>query len=148
MNVATAEPVPSHLTLSMRLCHELGDAQSTLRATAQRSGSAVMVYAGGEVDACNERTWRHLLGEAAAAAAPPGPLVIDTSGVDFMACCAFAVLADEADRCHRRGVDLRLVSRQPVVTRIVETCRLSGLLPVHPTVDSALSAATAGFPGW
>jgi anti-anti-sigma factor len=148
MSLATAEPLPSHLMLSTRLCHELGDAHSTLRATAQHNGSAVMVYAGGEIDACNERTWRRLLGEAAAAAAPPGPLVIDTSGVDFMACCAFAALADEADRCRRRGVDLRLVSRQPAVARIVATCGLSHLLAVHPTVDSAASAATAGSPGW
>ncbi|HYB38219.1 MAG TPA: anti-sigma factor antagonist [Mycobacterium sp.] len=148
MNLATAEPVPSHLMLSTRLISELGDSHSTLRATTQRDGSAVMVYAGGEIDAWNEGTWRHLLCEAAAAAAPPGPLVIDTNGVDFMGCCAFAVLADESYRCRRRGVDLRLVSRQPVVSRVIGTCGLSGLLPVHPTVDSALSAAAAGSPGW
>lgn len=142
MNLATAELLPSHLMLSTRLISELGDAHSTLRATTQRNGSAVLVHAGGEIDACNEGTWRRLLDEAAAAAAPPGPLVIDTSGVDFMGCCAFAALADEAYRCRRRGVDLRLVSRQPVVARVVGACGMSGLLPVHPTVDSALSAAT------
>jgi anti-anti-sigma factor len=143
MNLATAELLPSHLMLSTRLISELGDAHSTLRATAQRNGSAVMVHAGGEIDACNEGTWRRLLDEAAGAAAPPGPLIIDTSGVDFMACCAFAVLANEAYRCRGRGVDLRLVSRQPAVARVVGACGLSDLLPVHPTVDSALSAATA-----
>ncbi|MBS4727123.1 anti-sigma factor antagonist [Mycobacterium sp. SM1] len=145
MDLATAELFPSHLMLSTRLTTELGAARSTLRATTERSGSAVAVHAGGEIDACNEGTWRRLLDEAATAAVPPGPFVIDTSGVEFMGCCAFAALADVAYRCRRRGVDLRLVSRQPIVARVVRTCGLSDLLPVHPTMDSALSAAT-GLP--
>jgi hypothetical protein len=33
------------------------------------------------------------------------------------------------------------VSCAPIVTRIVDTCGLSGVLPIYPTVDSALSAA-------
>ncbi|MDI3314070.1 MAG: anti-sigma factor antagonist [Mycobacterium sp.] len=142
MDLATAEFFPGHLMLSTRLTSELGDAHSTLRATTERNGSAVMVHAGGEIDACNEGTWRRLLDEAVTAAVPPGPFVIDTSGVDFMGCCAFAVLADVAYRCRRRGVDLRMVSRQPIVARVVKACGLSDLLPVHATVDSALSAAT------
>ena len=31
----------------------------------------------------------------------PGPFVVDVTGLDFMGCCAFAVLADEAQRCQR-----------------------------------------------
>jgi anti-anti-sigma factor len=140
MNMPIAERSSGHVMLSTRLISELGDAHSTLRATTQRNGSAVMVYAGGEIDACNESTWRRLLAEASAAVTTPGPLVIDTNGVDFMACCAFAVLADEADRCLRRGIDLRLVSREPIVPRIVAACGLSEMLPVYPSMDAALSA--------
>ena len=143
MNLSTAEPLPSslhHLTLSTRLVAELGDMHSTLRATTQRSGSAVVIYAGGEIDACNESTWRRLQGEAAAAVSPPGPLVIDTNGLDFMGCCAFAVLADEAKQCHGRGIELRLVTLQPVVARTVAACGLTGLLPIDQSVDAALSA--------
>lgn len=144
MTLATADTFsshPNHLTLSTRLLRELGNIRSKLRATTQRSGSAVMVYAGGEIDACNEDTWRHLLLEAAAAVTPPGILVIDTNGIDFMGCCAFAVLADEVELCRRRGVELRLASCQPVVSRIVEACGLSDVLPVFPTVDFALTVA-------
>ena len=57
-----------------------------------------------------------------------------------MGCCAFAALADEAERCGRRGVDLRLVSGQPVVARIVDACGLGGVLPIYLTADSALAA--------
>ena len=129
------------MLLSARLISELGDPHSTLRAITQRSGSAVIIRAGGEIDGANEHTWLQLVSEAAAVAIPPGPFIIDVTAVDFMGCCAFAVLADEVKRCQRRGVALRLVSCHPGIARIVEACGLDGVLPVHPTADSALSAA-------
>ncbi|OBH86916.1 anti-sigma factor antagonist [Mycobacterium scrofulaceum] len=142
MSSAIAEPMTTtHLMLSTKLVYELGDPNSTLRATADRSGPAVLIYAGGEIDACNEHTWRQLVSEVAGIVAAPGPLVVDVTGLDFMGCCAFAVLADEAKRCKDRGVELRLVSREPIVTRIVDACGLSALLPIYPTADSALAAA-------
>jgi len=131
----------SRLKLSTKLVYELGDPHSTLRATTDRSGSAVLIYAGGEVDACNENTWRHLVSEAANGITAPGPFVVDVTGLEFMGCCAFAVLADEAKGCRDRGIELRLVSREPIVARIVDACGLSGVLPIYPTVDSALAGA-------
>ena len=136
------------LSLSMRLVYELGDPHSTLRATTDRSGPAVLIHAGGEIDACNEHTWRQLLDEAAAVVTAPGPFVVDVSGLDFMGCCAFAALADEAERCRDRGVELLLVSHQPIVARIVKACGLSRVLPVYPTVDAALASSTAGALCW
>jgi anti-anti-sigma factor len=136
---AIAEPSFNHLMLSSRLVSALAQARSTLRTTTERIGQAVIVSAGGELDASNEAIWRRLLSEAAAAAGPPGPLVVDTNGLDFMGCCAYAALGEEADRCRRRGVEMRLVSSQPVVSRIVAACGLSELLPVDDNVDAALS---------
>jgi anti-anti-sigma factor len=138
-NFAIAEPSCNHLMLSSRLISELAQARSTLRMTTERSGMAVIVSAGGELDASNEATWRRLLREAAAAAGPPGPLVVDTSGLDFMGCCAYATLAEEAERCQQRGVQVRLVGNQPIVARIVAACGLGELLPVDDSVDTALS---------
>jgi anti-anti-sigma factor len=136
---AIADPSFNHLALSSRLISELAQASNTLRMTTERSGLAVIVSAGGELDASNEATWRRLLSEAAAAAGPPGPLVVDASGLDFMGCCAYAALAEEAKRCQQHGVQLRLVSNQPVVSRVVAACGLSELLPVDVSVDAALS---------
>src|SRR5262245_38735691 len=144
MNRATTESFLSPVTLSAQLLAELGDPRSTLRAAVQRSGQAVIIAAGGEVDASNEHTWRRLVGEAAAVASRPGLFIVDVSGLDFMACCAFAVLADEAERCRPRGVELRLVSCDSSIARLVEAGNLSRVLPLHPTTDSAL--ATAGPP--
>ena len=142
MSPVVAEPISRpHLMLSTRLVYELGDPHSTLRATTDRCGAAVIINAGGEIDACNEHTWRHLVSEAASVVTLPGPFVIDVTGLDFMGGCAFAVLADEAERCHRRGIELRLVSRQPIVARVVDACGLGGLLPIYPTPDSALAMA-------
>jgi anti-anti-sigma factor len=135
-----ADPSFHPLMLSSRLISELSQARSTLRATTERTGSAVIVNAGGELDASNDATWRRLLREASAAAGPPGPLVIDTSGLDFMGCCAYAALGEEAQRAQARGVEMRLVSNQPVVARVVRACGLSELLPVDSSVDAALSA--------
>ncbi len=137
---AIAEPSFNHPMLSSRLISELSRARSTLRATTERNGPVVIVSAGGELDASNEGVWRRLLNEAAAAASAPGPLVVDTSGLDFMACCAYAALGEEAERCRRRGIDMRLVSNQRAVSRIVAACGLSELLPVDHSVDAALSA--------
>ena len=142
MSTVIAEQAPNpHVTLSTRLVYELGDPHSTLRATTDRSGAAVIISAGGEIDACNERTWRHLVSEAASVVTPPGPFVVDVTGLDFMGCCAFAVLTNEARRCKERGIELRLVSTDPLVTRIVDACGLNRVLPIYPTTDAALATA-------
>jgi anti-anti-sigma factor len=133
----------AQVMLSTRLIRELGDPHSTLRATAQRSGPAVIVCAGGEIDAANEQTWLQLVTEASAVATPPGPFIVDVNGVEFMGCCAFEVLVDEAQRCHCRGIALRLVSSNAGVVRIVEACGLDSVLPVHSTTDAALAEAVA-----
>lgn len=140
MSLVIAESFSTRLTLSTRLVYELGDPRSTLRATTDRSGDAVIIHAGGEIDACNEHTWQQLVSEAAAGITVPGPFVVDVNDVDFMGCCAFAVLADEADRCRRRGIELRVVSGHAIVRRIVDACGLTDLLPIFETVDEALSA--------
>jgi anti-anti-sigma factor len=142
MSVAV-QPFPIPLTLSANLVSALNNPRGVLRTVAERDGTIVTVYAGGEVDAANEHSWHQLLREAAAATPPPGPLVIDTDGLDFMGCCAFTALAKEADRCHSRGIRMCLVSRQPLVRRIITASGLGSRLPVYPDADTALSAAAA-----
>lgn len=144
MGLITTEPRSSPHPLSPRLVHELGDPHSTLRATTDGSGAALLIHAGGEIDGRNEHLWRQLVTEAAAGVTAPGPLIVDVTGLDFMGCCAFAALADEAQRCRCRGIDLRLVSHQPIVARIAEAGGLSRVLPIYPTVHTALGKGTAG----
>jgi anti-anti-sigma factor len=138
MSVTAAEPLTSHLALSPQLVSDLAGGRSMLRAVAERVDSATVIRAGGEVDAYNEDFWQRLISEAAAVVPPLGLLVVDVSGLDFVGCCAFQVLAREADRCRARGVEIRLVSRQQTVIRAVKACGFAGILPIHPDVDSAL----------
>src|ERR1700744_4166017 len=139
---AIADPSFHPLMLSSRLISELAQARSTLRATTERCDLAVIVSAGGELDASNDAVWRRLLSEAAAAPGPPGPLVVDISGLDFMGCCAFSALGEEAELCRDRGVEMRLVSTQPVVSRILTACGLSEALHVDDSVEAARSTCT------
>lgn len=71
-------------------------------------------------------------------ASAPGPFVIDVRAIDFMGTCAYLALANEAVRCGRRGVELRLVSNQPVVARTIAACGLGRLLPLYASLDTAL----------
>ena len=137
---AAIATLPAHPLLSASLVAQMGGAGDTLQATIERSGSAVLLYAGGEVDAANESIWRRLLGEAATATAAPGPLLIDTNGLDFMAGCAYAALAEQADRCRIQGINLCLVSAQRIVARVVGVMKLDRQVPLYHNVDAALMA--------
>jgi anti-anti-sigma factor len=134
MSVAV-QPSTTPITFSAKHVSVLKRSRSALRAHVQRIGALVTVYPGGEVDAANKEQWEQLLGEAAAATPSPGLLVIHTDGLDFMACCAFTALADEADSCHSRGIGMCLVSSQPIVRRIVTVTGLGSQLPVYPNAD-------------
>ena len=137
---AAIATLPAHPLLSASLVAEMGGAGNTLHATIQRSGSAVLLYAGGEVDASNESIWRRLLGEAATATAAPGPLLIDTNGLDFMAGCAYAALAELADQCRIQGIKVCLVSAQRIAARVVGVMKLDTQVPLYHDVDAALMA--------
>jgi len=114
-----------------------------LRITTERNGSSLILRAGGEVDAANEVMWRRVLSQAAAATSEPGPLVVDVNGLDFMGCCAYAALADEADRSRRRGIEVCLVSQKAITRRIIAAGALGSRLRVYPDVGTAVSIAHA-----
>lgn len=100
---------------STRPSSQPSDLHSGLRAVTECTGSAVVVHVGGDIDASNEVAWQRLVSKSAAIAIAPGPFVIDIRDLDFMGSCAYAVWAQESVRCRRRGVNMRLVSNQPIV---------------------------------
>ena len=130
---------PSHY-LSDSLSYALNTAGSRLRVTIEPIGAAVLLCASGEVDACNVAIWRWLLCEAAGVAAAPGPLLVETSGLDFIGCCAYPVLVEQSEICRRRGFRLCLVSNQAIVARVLAAARLDTELPYYRNVQEALDA--------
>jgi len=128
-------------TLSVGSSTPLHGGRPELRASSVRDGSTVIVTVGGELDATNAESWSYLLRKMASAATAPGPFVVDVRNLQFMARCAFDILAREAQRCRRRGFNLCLVSDRPVMARAVAACGLRPVLPIFPTVEAALSRA-------
>lgn len=124
---------------SSRLSSQHNDPGSGLRAVTECTGSAVVVQVGGVIDASNKTAWQRLVSENGAIAIAPGPLVVDIREVDFLGSGAYAVLAQESARCRSRGVNLRLVTSQPIVARTIAACGLRGLLPIYATVETALA---------
>lgn len=124
---------------STRPSSQPSDLHSGLRAVTECTGSAVVVHVGGDIDASNEVAWQRLVSKSAAIAIAPGPFVIDIRDLDFMGSCAYAVLAQESVRCRRRGVNMRLVSNQPIVARTIAACGLRQLIPLYATVETALA---------
>lgn len=122
-------------------------AEEELHVLVERRGSALLVHAGGSVDASNIAVWRRLVAEAAEVATAPGPLIIDTSGLEFMGICAFAVLVDESARCRRRGIRLHLVSDQQLTARVVDAAGIDTELSFAQTVDDVLGDAPRDDPG-
>ncbi|WP_216893880.1 anti-sigma factor antagonist [Nocardia alni] len=116
-------------------------AADRLSATTDRRGTAVVLRPRGEIDAYTLQIWQRLIRQASAAAEPPGPIVLDTTGIEFMSCTALGVLADEADRCRRHGIALHLAGDQPAIVRLITVAGLSEKLPSYSGVDSALIAA-------
>ncbi|GAB3033066.1 anti-sigma factor antagonist [Mycobacterium bourgelatii] len=129
---------------SARLSSHVSEPHSGLRAVTECTGSAVVVQVGGDIDASNENVWRRLVSRSAAIAIAPGPFIIDLRELEFMGSCAYAVLAQEAVRCRRRGVSLRLVAGQPIVARTIAACGLRRILPLYSSVENALSVAPHG----
>lgn len=124
--------------LSECLASAINHSGSMLRATVERSSTVMLLRVGGEIDAANRDAWQCLVDEVAAATTAPGLLVVDTSGMDFMASVAFRVLIEQSARCRVRGITLCLVSNQPIVARIMGAAWAGVELPFYQSVDAAL----------
>ncbi len=116
-------------------------AADRLSATTDRRGTAVILRPRGEIDAYTLRIWQQLIRQASAAAEPPGPVVLDTTGIEFMSCTALGVLADEADRCRSQGIVVHLTVDQPAIVRLITIAGLGEKLPSYSSVDTALVTA-------
>jgi anti-sigma B factor antagonist len=89
------------------------------------------------VDMHSEGRLRDALTEAGAV--PGGRVVVDLSGVEFMASAGVHVLLDVAGQFEQAGGTLVLVSPRPMVARVLSLTRADELIPTAATVDEALA---------
>jgi len=121
-----------------RLLRQLGAPSNTMRGFVERDDSAVIVHVHGEVDACNESTWRRLLGEAASAAAPGAALIVDLTGLKYVSCSALEALIRQSHWCRRYDVQIRLVTEQSVIRKVIRASVPADAMPIFPSIDVAL----------
>jgi anti-anti-sigma factor len=70
---------------------------------------------------------------------PVRQLVLDLSGVEFMASAGVHVLLEMSAQLEAAGGSLRLARVHPMVARVLSLTRADELVPVLPTVDEALA---------
>ncbi|MFD6108226.1 STAS domain-containing protein [Nocardia salmonicida] len=123
---------------------EPADLCDRLHADLDLRDDAAILHVCGEADAYTQSRWRRILDIAITAAADSGHLVVDLSSTQFIGCRPILDLADRAQQGLTRGVQVSVLNPFPnVVDRVVTVAGLTEWLPVHETMDQALSAAPA-----
>jgi anti-sigma B factor antagonist len=107
----------------------------------ESAGEAAVVAVTGEIDALTVGRLREALDAGLAKASSP-KVVLDLSGVSFLASSGLAALVEGATDLSKRGGWLRVVAgSQRAVVRALEVTGLDGMLPNYPSVPDALGAA-------
>jgi anti-anti-sigma factor len=70
-------------------------------------------------------------------------LVVDLSGVSFMASMGLRTLMMAARSLGELGGRMTLAGPNPIVAKVLDTSGIADLIGVHPTVDAALAALKA-----
>ena len=97
-------------------------------------GTAVLVVQG-EIDTLTAPAFASATSDLVAA--PDEALVIDLTGVRFLASSGLAVLIQAAHRAEQRGARLRLVVATRAVRRPLEITGTDQLFDLHPDVSAA-----------
>lgn len=114
-------------------------------AMSQPRPGAVLLAVGGEIDTLTAPDLEAGLNAALDAGhdEPVAGIVVDLSGVTFLASSGLAVLIRGAHRATEQGRRLHLVAATRVVTRPLQVTGADALFDTHPDVDSALAVAAS-----
>ncbi|WP_318306338.1 STAS domain-containing protein [Amycolatopsis solani] len=111
--------------------------QDLVRVTPERTGDAVVLTVSGEIDLLSASVLSNAITEALAD--PPGLLVLDLSGVSFLASIGITALL-EARHGAGHGTRVRVVAPEgSVVARTLQLTGLREALGVTTTRDAALA---------
>jgi anti-sigma B factor antagonist len=100
-------------------------------------GQAAVVSVTGDIDMHSQARLRDVLTEAVTA--PVRRVVLDLSGVEFMASAGVHVLLDVAGQCEAAGGTLVVAGACSMVARIMSLTKADELVPMVATVDEALA---------
>lgn len=106
------------------------------------AGTAVVVRAVGEVDTATAPVLAAALRAGCGAARSPEPLVVDLTGLRFLAAAGLTPLVTTLLRCNERRVPLRVVAVRRNVLRPLRLTRLDALFDITPSLAEALGPGT------
>jgi anti-sigma B factor antagonist len=111
-----------------------------LQVQRRTTDEAIVVQVVGELDLVTNPRLVDELSAAREQVAPPGPLVVDLTGVTFMASVGLGTLVEHSRLCRDADVELRVVAGNRTVLRAISLTGLDELLSVLTTLSEALAA--------
>jgi len=106
--------------------------RTPLRVEQVVEGRSVLVRVAGELDTGTAGTLSATLLDAERAVSPPAPVVVDLTGVSFLAAAGLSVLVDHHERCAALGSALLIVPGSKAVRRAMAATGLHARLALIP----------------
>ncbi len=100
---------------------------------------AVVLLVRGEIDMGTAPILGGRLADALAAGNPGVPVLVDLTGVGFLASAGLALLVEYHTRCKDQGRSLRVLTDGGPVLRAIQISSLDHLLEIHPSIADALA---------
>ncbi|MFS8104580.1 anti-sigma factor antagonist [Lentzea alba] len=114
------------------------------RTTSETVGPAVVVHVAGELDDVTAEELSGRLDDALRSVAPPAPVVVDLTDLDFLGACGIGLLLDCQDRCLRRGSALVVVANAATVLRPLQVLELTDVLGVRSSLPELTPPEVSG----
>jgi anti-sigma B factor antagonist len=114
----------------------LDDKSSQLTLAERHDGDAIVLSAEGIVDVAAAPTLTDQI--RAILRQRPAVLVIDFTGVDFLATAGMSVLMEAHRKCEELNISFRVVAQGPVTVKSMQLLGIDDLLAIYPTVPTAL----------
>jgi anti-sigma B factor antagonist len=102
---------------------------------------AVIVRAGGELDAFTVDQLAEHLQAAEDEVTPPAPVLLDLTGITYLSSAGVATLVTHARRCAELRSRLGVVADQPAVLRPITLTGADDIVDVARTVEDAMNAS-------
>jgi anti-sigma B factor antagonist len=102
---------------------------------------SMVVFAVGEIDLATSPTMREVLGEAVESRRH---LIVDLSAVSFLDSTGLGVLIRAQKQISATHKSMSLVGPTGMVAKVLRLTRIDEAIPVHPNLDTALGATSAG----
>jgi len=116
-----------------------GTSTDLLSVSQDRRGGAVIVRFTGEIDLSSVPSVRAAVTAALADATPPDLIVLDLTGVGFLASAGLAELQLARQLTADQHIPLRIVATSRVVLRPLEVIGMAATLDIRPDVGAALA---------